>query len=64
MKTRPSQQNKTNIFPQNNFLLCFEQECFPDAFLFCLPSFGFVVGLPCHLSQHAKAATAAALLRA
>jgi hypothetical protein len=57
MKTRPSQQNKTNIFPRNNFSLCFKQECFPDAFLFCLPSFVIVMSYY-HLSQHAKAATA------
>jgi hypothetical protein len=69
MKTRPSQENKTNIFPRNNserssaasfsLMQCLKQKCFPDAFLF-----GFVIVmsyLPGHLSQHAKAATAEGL---
>jgi hypothetical protein len=45
------------------FHKCFEQKCFPDAFLFGLPSFVIVIGMRSsgHLSQHAKAATAEGL---
>jgi hypothetical protein len=49
-KTEPAKQNKTNMFPRNDtsifkeqYLLCFEQKCFPDAFLSGLPSFVIVM---------------------
>jgi hypothetical protein len=61
IKTRPSQQNKTNIFPRNNSLLMFWTRMLSGCFSLWSPKFCYCyVVLPGHLSQHAKAATAEA----